>query len=362
VIYDIPHLSKRTLAELGRLDDLREQLGEQASRPVRWMGRLRRSFQAEAASSSVGIEGFHVTPRDALDIVERVDEVAAGDEDRAALACYARAMDHASTMARDPGFRWSVRVILDLHFDACWFQPDRNPGLLRTGPVSVTMPDGDGLAFVGPDAEDVPALLDEVIAWLSDDDDTHVVVRAAMAHLNVVSVHPFSDGNGRISRIAQSLVLGQEGILGPDLASIEEYLGRNTRSYYEILRKVQAGSYQPQRDASAWVDFCVRAHAHQARRRLDQLAAAGRRWSALEELIERRGWPDRLVIALEQALFGRVDRGSYGREAGISDATASNDLRRLVDAGLLDGQGLGRNAHYVPAASLLEAIDRHQGR
>lgn len=357
MIYAVPKLSKKTAAELARLDDLRAQLGDQANRPVRWMGRLRRSFQAEAASSSVGIEGFRVTPRDALDIVERVEEVPVGDDDRAALACYARAMDHATTMAGDPAFQWSDRVILDLHFDACWFQPDRRPGLWRTGPISVTMPDGVGLAFVGPDAEEVPALVGEIVDWLSDEDDAHIVVRAAMAHLNLVSVHPFEDGNGRVSRVAQSLVLGRDGILGPDLASIEEYLGANTRAYYDVLRRVQGGSYQPTRDASAWVDFCVHAHVSQAKRRLDQLAAAGRRWSALEALAETRGWPDRLVIAFEQALFGRVDRASYAREADVSDATASNDLRRLVDGGFLQARGQGRNVHYVPADALLDAID-----
>lgn len=357
MIYAVPTLSKKTVAELTRLDDLREQLGEQARQPVRWMGRLRRSFRAEAASSSIGIEGFHVTPREALDVVERHGDVPEADEDRAALACYARAMDHATTMAGDPSFRWLDRVILDLHFDACWFQPDRRPGLWRTGPVSVTMPDGAGLAYVGPDASDVPALMGEVVEWLSADTDDHVVVRAAMAHLNVVSVHPFEDGNGRISRIVQSLVLGRDGVLGPDLASIEEYLGRDTRGYYDVLRKVQAGSYQPQRDAAAWVDFCVRAHVEQARRRLDQLAAAGRRWAALEAIVESRGWPDRLVIALEHALFGRVDRASYVREADVSDASASNDLRRLVDAGFLVAQGQGRNVHYVPTPQLLELID-----
>lgn len=360
MIYDVPTLSKKTQAELARLDDLRAQLGEQASRPVRWMGRLRRSFQAEAASSSVGIEGFHVTPRDALDIVERVDEVPAADEDRAALACYARAMDHATTMAGDPAFQWSDRVILDLHFDACWFQPDKRPGLWRTGPISVTMPEGDGLAFVGPDSDDIPALIGEVVDWLRSEDDVHVVVRAAMAHLNLVSVHPFEDGNGRASRIVQSLVLGREGILGPDLASIEEYLGGNTRAYYDVLRRVQGGSYQPSRNAAPWVDFCIHAHVEQARRRLDQLAAASRRWAALEGLVDERGWPDRLVVALEQSLFGQVDRGSYARETGVSDATASSDLRRLVDAMFLEAHGLGRGAHYVPSSRLLAHIDRRR--
>jgi hypothetical protein len=358
VIYAVPKLSKRTTDDLARLDAMRAQLGEQTRRSVRGMARLRRSFQAEAAAGSVGIEGFRVTPNDALSIVERVDEVPAGDDNRAALACYARAMDHATAMCADPAFRWTDRVILDLQFDVCWFQSETTPGLWRTGPVSVTTPNGDGPTFVGPDARDVPGLMEEVVADLATETDDHVVVRAAMAHLNLVSVHPFADGNGRTARIVQALVLGRDGVLGPDLASIEEYLGRNTRDYYAVLRQVQGGSHQPERDAAPWVRFCVAAHIDQARRRLDQLTAASRRWTVLEQIVEDPGWPDRLVVALEQALFGRVDRASYAREATVSDATASNDLRRLLDSGLLESQGQGRGAHYVPTERLMRVIDQ----
>ncbi len=59
-----------------------------------------------------------------------------------AVACYARAMDHVGTMAVDPSFRWLDRVILDLHFEACSFQRDKEPGLWRTGPIGITGADG----------------------------------------------------------------------------------------------------------------------------------------------------------------------------------------------------------------------------
>ena len=106
--------------------------------------------------------------------------------------------------------------------------------------------DDETLALITGDAridpDDDARIIDEVVAWLErSDPDTHAVVRAAMAHLHVVSVHPFRDGNGRISRIVQSLVLAREGLLAPEFVSIEEYLGRNTRPYYETLLKVQSG-------------------------------------------------------------------------------------------------------------------------
>ncbi len=146
-------------------------------------------------------------------------------------------------MALDPSFGWGDRVILDLHFDACSFQRGDGPGRWRTGPVGVTGSDGR-LVYRAPDADEVPGLMAEIIEWLRDGDlDTHAVVRAAMAHLHVVSVHPFSDGNGRISRIVQSLVLAREGLMSLEFSSIEEYLGRHTEDYYAALNEAYGPIY-----------------------------------------------------------------------------------------------------------------------
>lgn len=210
------------------------------------------------------------------------------DQNRLAVASYARAMDHVGVLALDPVFEW-----------------------LR-----------------------------------ASDPDEHVVVRAAMAHLHVVSVHPFRNGNGRISRIVQSLVLAREGLLSPEFGSIEEYLASHTPRYYAVLQEVQGGRHQPDRAASPWISSCVDAHLEQARQRLRQVETASARWSYLERLVDGRGWPDRLVIALEQSLVGGADRSGYENEADVSTATASADFRRLLDAGLVSQRGRGPATRY----------------
>lgn len=303
--------------------------------------------------SSISIEGFHVPAQEGPGLVSGDTVPEPTDVHRMALAGYAHAMDHVGTMAADPHFRWTDRAILDLHFDACSFQREQSPGLWRTGPIHVTSPAGGPPAYTGPEQRDVPRLMDQVTGWLNDRDlDAHLVVRAAMAHLHVVSVHPFTDGNGRISRIVQSLVLARGGLPAPEFSSIEEYLGRHTADYYSVLQRVQGGRYRPERDAGPWVRFCVAAHIDQARARLDQIDIATHRWRTLEELIEARGWHERLVIALEQSLFEGVDRRSYAKEADVSLATATADLRRLADAGLITREGQARNTRYLGSAAL----------
>ncbi|MFI4978068.1 MAG: Fic family protein [Solirubrobacterales bacterium] len=357
MIYRTPQPDAALEAELAAFDALRDELGDQARVAGRWLGALRRQWRASSAESSIEIEGFHVPEDETLAVVSGNEPAGPTDEDRMALSSYARAMDHVGVMSDDPVFRWVDRVVLDLHFDACYFQKDKEPGQYRRSGIEVTGPDGGPPAYVGPPAEEVPRLMGEIMQWLDHGDpDAHLVVRAAMAHLHIVSAHPFRDGNGRISRIVQSLVLARGGLLAGEFVSIEEYLHSNTPAYYATLQAVQGGSYQPERDATPFVRLCAQAHVAQARRRLRQLAEAGARWAYLEKLAEQRDWPDRLVIALEQSLFQGTDRAAYAAEADVSAPTASSDLRRLLDAGLISQQGKGPATRYIASEQLARDV------
>lgn len=356
MVYSTPQIDGELRDQLRVLHGLREQLGSEVSRPSRWMGSLRREVRASSIEGSTSIEGYSVKPEEAMELISGEKQVEGDDDNRMAVACYARAMNHVGAMADDPSFRWLDRVILDLHFDACSFQKDKEPGRWRTGEISVTGPKGR-IDYQGPPGKEVPALMGEVVDWLAaDSTGTDVVVKAAMAHLNVTSVHPFRDGNGRVSRIVQSLVLARQGMISPEFSSIEEYLGDHTADYYAALREAQGGSYQPERDATGWVSFCVGAHIAQARQRLAQIEEAALRWERLEDLVAERGWPDRLTIALEQSLLGATDRTKYSGEADVSPATASGDFRRLLDAGLVEQTGRGRSVRYRASSPLREEI------
>jgi Fic family protein len=357
MIYATPQRNARLDKDLAAFDKLCDELGARAGRAGPWLGTLRRQWRASSAESSIEIEGFSVPSEERLALTSGAEPVNPTDEDRMALASYARAMDHVSVMAADERFEWVERAVLDLHFDACYFQKDKEPGQYREAAIEVTSPAGGPPVYVGPAAGEVRPLMGEVIHRLGTSDlDAHVVVRAAMAHLHVVSVHPFRDGNGRISRIVQSLVLALGGLLAPEFVSIEEYLGEHTDAYYAALQEVQRGSYQPQRDATRFVSLCVEAHLAQARRRLLQLDQAAERWNYLERLVEERGWPDRLVIALEQSLFDGTDRASYAAEASVSAPTASSDLRRLLDAGLITRRGRGPATRYIASEHLADDL------
>lgn len=356
MLYAAPGIEEELGGLLGEFDDLRGQLSHGLDRPRPWSQPLRRQEKADAWASSVRIEGFMVGDSEALEMVAGKARAGKEQPEEMAFQCYAEAMEHVAALAVDPHFEWSRRVVQDLHFEACRFRPKHNPGLIRTTPIAVSA-EGGGLAYVAPDADGLDRLMDELAESLAGQTPgTHIAVAAAMAHLNLVSIHPFEDGNGRISRIIQSLVLARDGLLAPEFGSIEPYLAANSRAYYEVLQKVQGGRFDPQRDASPWVEFCLKAHIDQARARLARLDQAAMRWSRLEEIVGGEGWHDRLVIALEQALHGGADRSSYAAEAEVSLPTASQDLRRLLDAGYLRQTGGGRSTAYRPTDRLRSAL------
>jgi Fic family protein len=362
-IYATPPKSAAILRRLEELDEQRRHLAQHLGDSAQpWTGALRRLAAAEATVGSTSIEGYGASLEDTVEILAGRHPAGASDETQRIIAAYAQAMDRVAVLADDPHFRWAPQTMLDLHFLVCHPQPQAAPGRLRDGPVIVTRGLGRD-PYRPPASSELPPLVDQVARWLDAGDlSRHPVVRAAMAHLNLVSIHPFRDGNGRLARIVQSLVLAKEGLLRPELVSIEPYLGRHTREYYAILEQVQGPAFDPGRDASAWVEFCIEAHVFEATERRRWLNIAYARHRFCEHLAGEQAYPERFVTALDQALLGLpVTNVDYRRDANIASPTATQDLQRLRRDGWLDQEGGGRSIRYVVGNKLRERWSASRG-
>ncbi len=355
-IYLTPPKSLTLERRLTELDLLRRYLAQHLGESAQpWTGALRRLAAAEATVGSTSIEGYGTSIEDTVEILAGRHPAKTNAETQRVIAAYGQAMDRTAVLADDPLFQWSPQTMLELHFLVCHPQPDAKPGRLRDGQVIVTR----GAVrdpYRPPPPTEVPDLVNELVRWLATGDLTrHPVVRAAMAHLNLVSIHPFRDGNGRVARVVQSLVLAKEGLLRPELVSIEPYLGRHTREYYAVLEEVQGAAFDPHRDASAWVEFCIEAHVSEATERRRWLELAYARHDFCEKLARDEGYSERLVIALDQVLLGLpLTNAEYRRESDIASPTAVQDLQRLRRDGWLDQEGGGRSVRYVASNKLQE--------
>lgn len=244
-------------------------------------------------------------------------------------------------------------LLKSLHFMMLKHHLEKNPGRWRPGATYVKREPSGEIVYEGPDHDLVPDLIAATIQEL-ETSEAPVLIRAAMAHLNLVMVHPFSDGNGRMARCLQTLTLAREQIVAPVFSSIEEYLGRNTNTYYQVLADMGQGQWSPHRNARPWVRFCLTAHYHQARTQLRRIHESERLYVECCELAEKHGLPERSAGALVEAAYGfrlrnasyrSVVEVTYGEE--LSDLTASRDLRAIVDADLFQPIGERRGRYYV---------------
>lgn len=360
MIYEIPEIEAPEKAALARIEELKRQLRFHVAEPRRWLGSVRRVLGARAIRGSNSIEGFDVSVEDALAAIEGDEPVDASERDWLAVLGYRRAMTYVIQLARDEHFEYSPALIRSLHFMMTEYTLDASPGLWRPGPIWIRNDATGEIVYEGPESEEVPGLIEELVGQLKVDEDIPPMVRGAMAHLNLAMIHPFRDGNGRMARCLQTLALAREQILAPEWMSIEEFLGANTQSYYDILAEVGQGAWNPQRDARPWVRYCLRAHYIQAVNVLRRIRESEDIWMAIDALRQARGLPDRVVSSLFDAATGlKIRNASHRRNvelAGlnkISNQVATNDLRAMVRAGLIDQRGSKRGTHYVAAEPLI---------
>lgn len=371
MLFTTPLLDAEEGGVLSRIDDLRLRLRYQVTGQRRWVGSLRRISFARALQGSNSIEGYNVTLDDAVAAADAEAPLDAEGETWAAVLGYRDAMTYVMQMADDPYFGYSEHLLRSLHFMMLKYDLGKLPGRWRPGSIYVRNEATGQIVYEGPDAGIVPGLMSELVASLASDTDGPVMVRAAMAHLNLVMIHPFKDGNGRMARCLQTLVLAREGILAPEFSSIEEYLGRNTQAYYDALAKVGQGAWQPEGDARPWVRFALTAQYRQAWTLLRRVRQAERLWDLLERETRRDRLPERVIPGLFYASGGRrLRRVSYRSMAAeaelgdVSEAMASRDLRALVEADYLVAVGERRGRFYMPADRLraIRAQTREQER
>jgi Fic family protein len=352
MLFRIPSLDPPEEAVLARIDEVRKGLSY-ATQARRWTGVLARMSLARGIQGSNSIEGYNVTIDDALAAVEAEQPLDAQGETWAALMGYRNAMTYVLQLSDDPHFTYSAGLLRSLHYMMVQHDLSRHPGRWRPGPIFVRNDQTGQRVYEGPDATLVNDLMLELVEALNHPPGTHDLVLAAMAHLNLVMIHPFSDGNGRMGRALQTLVLARAGILAREFCSIEEYLGRNTQPYYDVLAQVGAGAWHPERDARPWVRFCLTAHFRQASTLMRRANVMQRLWDALEHEARRLGLPDRAIVVLSEAALGfKARNATYRKAAEITENLASRDLKALVDAGLLVPEGAKRGRYYVASTRL----------
>lgn len=223
----------------------------------------------------------------------------------------------------------------------------------RTGPMNVVSEptSHEKIHYAAPDASNVPSLMDEFLAWVNES-AIDPLLKAGIAHLWFLTIHPFDDGNGRIARALTELFLARSDGSPRRFYPIARYILAHREDYYRVLERTQKGTP----DITTWLAWFIAA----LKGTLEESSIV------LDGVLERTAWwqavsgvslNDRQKKMLESLLGGfegRLTSGKWAKMCKVSGDTALRDINDLIAKGILvrDETASGRSASYLLASSL----------
>ena len=302
---------------------------------------LRREAFVRQAYSSTMIENASISEKER----ERAEsELTVG---RADVANYARALEFVDFMSSQPAFFLDELVIRQIHWLLMSGEHDSHylPGQYRNNTNWI---EENGIrVYEPPHQVDVSFLMRELVVNLRDN-ALHPVTIAGLAHVHLVAIHPFVDGNGRSARLLATLLLQSGGWGFRNLLSLDRYYQSNRDEYIEILRTTLGPRYPQEYDAGPWIDFFSNSVLAEARRLETRLTNWRMMVDNLHDLLRPAGLLDRQIDGLVYASRRReITRRDYAEIAGVSPLTATRDLASMTEKGFLRPVGSGRNRKYL---------------
>jgi len=344
-IVDSLQITPEILSIIARIDEFKgawRSLGTLA--PDR-LSALRRVATIESIGSSTRIEGSKLSDREVEKLLSNLAIQSFETRDEQEVAGYAELMNLVFNSWQDIPFTENyiqqLHQILLRHSEKdLWHR-----GKYKTNSNSVAAFDENGvqlgIVFETASPFDTPRLMAELVAWTLAERKKallHPLLITAIFTVVFLEIHPFQDGNGRLSRVLTTLLLMQSGYAYVPYSSLESVIEINKEAYYLALRQTQGTIRTDSPKWQPWLVFFLRSLAEQVRR--------------LEKKVER----EKLVLATLPELslqivefareHGRITIGDAIKLTGVSRNTLKQHFRSLVERNYLNQQGSGRGVWY----------------
>lgn len=306
---------------------------------------LLRVATIESIGSSTRIEGSKLSDREVERLLSNLKIRNFTSRDEQEVAGYAKVMELVFASWQDIAF--TENHIQQLHQELLVYSEKDawHRGNYKTTSNSVVALDENGaqigVVFQTASPFDTPRLMTELVTWVQEEriaGHLHPLLIIALWVVVFLEIHPFQDGNGRLSRVLTTLLLLQAGYAYVPYSSMESVIEQSKDAYYLALRQTQGTIRSGAPDWQPWLVFFLKSLAEQVRR--------------LEKKVER----ERLVLAALPELslqvvefareHGRVTIGDAIKLTGASRNTLKQHFRALVECGHLNQRGSGRGVWY----------------
>ena len=223
---------------------------------------------------------------------------------------------------------------------AAWRTPEAGPMQVVSGAMGK-----EKVHFEAPKAERLEAEMQTFLKWFDAKPNTDSVLKAAIAHLWFVTIHPFDDGNGRITRAITDMQLARVDGTPQRFYSMSAQILKENAAYYHILEQTQKGGL----DITAWLSWFLDCLFHAMDHTEETLAAVANRtkfweWNREVHLNSRQQY---MITTLLDDFFGSMTSTKWAKMTKSSPDTALRDIQDLIEKGILEKEpGGGRNTTY----------------
>ena len=338
-------ISPQILAPIAETDEFKgawKALGTLA--PER-LSALRHVATIESIGSSTRIEGSKLSDREIEQLLSNIEIQSFDSRDEQEVAGYAAVME--SVFVRFGEIALTENHIKQLHRDLLIHsnKDERHRGEYKTHPNSVSGFDADGtemgVIFETTTPFDTPRLMEELVEWTNtqlNEGELRPLFVIAIFIVVFLEIHPFQDGNGRLSRILTTLLLMQTGYAYVPYSSLESVIEQSKDAYYLALRKTQGTIRKDKPDWQPWVQFFLSALQQQKRRLEEKVKREKIMVEALPELS--------LEIMQLARDHGRLTNAQIVEATRANRNTVKKHLSALVASGQLEQHGTGKGTWY----------------
>ena len=227
-----------------------------------------------------------------------------------------------------------------------WRTPEMDPMQVVSGPISRDRVRPKNIHFEAPVADRLAVEVERFLLWFENPDRTDAVLRAGLAHLWFVTIHPFEDGNGRVSRAIADLALARADGAALRFYSMSTQLEAEKKQYYQALGKAQKGTL----DITGWLTWflgCLDRALQGAEVSLARIIRKATIWDLINHTLAINDRQRLVINALLDGSDPDLSTSRYAKLALCSLDTALRDIKLLLDAGILtSGQSGGRSTKY----------------
>ena len=340
-----PRISSEILSLISNINEFKGAWRAYGTISPERLDALKHVATIESIGSSTRIEGSKLSDREVEKLMAGLSSTSFESRDEQEVGGYAKVMELVFTSWEYIPF--NENHIQQLHRDLLTYvdKDEGHRGNYKTHENKVVARDTNGkvigIVFETAYPFDTPRLMADLVAWFRMEQESrtlHPLLAIAVFIVTFLAIHPFEDGNGRLSRVLTTLLLLQAGYAYVPYSSLESVIEQNKGGYYIALRQTQITIHAEQQDWEPWLLFFLRS-LHAQVKRLEKKVE--------NEKIVLAALPDLSLRILELTRErGRITLKSAVELTGANRNTAKLHLQKLLDAGHLERHGAGRGVWY----------------